>query len=236
MSPWLARNYLLFHRLIPIRDNFGVQLKLGNLPGEKGLFKGDTYPSANQYELKRLAEMGEAEYDAAAQQEALNTIRAHPAEFVVNTIRRVGYWWMGIPVESQSLGSLRFLKNFPLAAFSVVAFWGVVRTVRTRNRGGWLFVAVLLLYPIAYYVTHTASLGYMYPIHPEMLALATSAVFRDKGVSTGAQTQGTYWLGPIRSLSWVFTSGSKRLGEVERSVNSASIAPKPRGQGQGEWH
>lgn len=33
--PWLTRNYLLFHRLIPIRDNFGVQLKVGNQPGRR---------------------------------------------------------------------------------------------------------------------------------------------------------------------------------------------------------
>jgi hypothetical protein len=182
ISPWLTRNYLLFHRLIPIRDNFGVQLKLGNLPGEKGLFQGDAYPGANPYELKRLAEMGEAEYNAAATQEALHIIRAHPAEFVVNTFRRIGYWWVGIPVESQTLGSLSFLKNSPLAVFSVVAFCGVIRAVRVKNQGAWLFTAVLLLYPAVYYVTQTFSLGYMYPIHPEMLALATSVVFRGEEV------------------------------------------------------
>ena len=181
VSPWLARDYLVFHRLIPIRDNFGVQLKLGNLPGGKGLFNGDTYPGSNRYELKRLIDMGEAEYNAAATREALNIIRAHPAEFVANTIRRVGYWWMGIPMESQTLGSLRFLKNLPLSAFSLLAFCGAVRAVRTGNRGALLFLSVLLLYPTVYYVTQTFSLGYMYPIHPEMLALATSIVSWNKG-------------------------------------------------------
>jgi hypothetical protein len=40
-----------------------------------------------------------------------------------------------------------------------------------------LFVAVLLFYPLIYYVTHTfEGFTYQYPMHPEMLALAASAV------------------------------------------------------------
>lgn len=180
--PWLARNYLLFHRLIPIRDNFGVQLKLGNQPGQRGLWDARDYPDFNQYELNRLLEMGEASYSAAAGHEAINTIRTHRAEFAGNTVRRVGYWWMGIPVESQRLGNLWFLKNLPLSAFSALALCGVARASRGRNRGALLFGAVLLFYPLVYYVTQTFSLSYMYPIHPEMLALATSAVLRENVV------------------------------------------------------
>lgn len=176
ISPWLVRNYMVFHRLIPIRDNFGVQLKLGNEPGLKGLFKDDL-PDTSESELNRFAETGEAEYDAEARREALRTIRTHPAEFIINTIRRIGYWWLGVPVESPTLGTLRFVKNLPLSVFSVLAFWGAAEALRARNRDAWLFAGVLLFYPIVYYVTHTYSLAYMYPIHPEMLALATSTVF-----------------------------------------------------------
>jgi hypothetical protein len=176
ISPWLVRNYVVFHHFIPIRDNFGIQLKLGNQPGEKGIFNADIYPTSNPYELKRVAELGEAEYDAEAQREAVKIIRAHPAEFAVNTIRRFGYWWLGIPVESQTLGRLWFVKNLALAAFSGLAFCGAVIASQKRNRSAWLFVAVLLFYPVVYYVTQTFSMAYMYPIHPEMLALATSAV------------------------------------------------------------
>jgi len=182
--PWLTRNYLVFHRLIPIRDNFGVQLKVGNQPGEKGLWKHEVFPDSSLSELNRLAELGEAEYDAEARKEALQIIHAHPSEFVGNTIRRVGYWWFGIPVPSERLGNLRFLKNLPLSAFSALAFYGVVCAWRSRNRGAFLFVVVLLFYPMVYYVTHTYSLGYMYPIHPEMLALAAFALVGEKAATS----------------------------------------------------
>lgn len=181
ISPWLVRNYVVFHRLIPIRDNFGIQLKLGNQPGEKGLFKADIYPTSNRHELNRVAAMGEAEYDAEAQREAVQIISTHRAEFAVNSARRVGYWWLGIPVPSQTLGHFWFVKNLALAAFSAFAFYGAVLGWRSGNRGSRLFVAVLLFYPLVHYVTQTFSMAYMYPIHPEMLALATSAVLEKAG-------------------------------------------------------
>jgi hypothetical protein len=37
---------------------------------------------------------------------------------------------------------------------------------------------------MVYYVTHTYSLGYMYPIHPEMLALAAFAVVGEKAATS----------------------------------------------------
>jgi hypothetical protein len=43
VAPWLARNYLVFHRPIFIRDNFGVELRLGNQPGSRGLRSAPTF-------------------------------------------------------------------------------------------------------------------------------------------------------------------------------------------------
>ena len=36
MAPWTVRNYLTFGRFIPFRDNFGLELWLGNHPGMRG--------------------------------------------------------------------------------------------------------------------------------------------------------------------------------------------------------
>jgi hypothetical protein len=178
--PWLARSYIVFHRLIFIRDNFGVELRVGNQVGHSGRWTGDVHPDRSAYELSRVVEMGEAEYARAAGQEALESIRAHPGEFVRNTILRVGYWWIGNPMESQRLGILQFVKYLPLLTFSVLAFYGAGLSLRHNNGEALLFVAVLVFYPLIYYVTHTFyGFFYQYPIHPEMLALATSAVIRE---------------------------------------------------------
>ena len=42
--PWTIRNYETFHRLIPMRDNFGLELWIGNHEGEAHL-NGDDFPT-----------------------------------------------------------------------------------------------------------------------------------------------------------------------------------------------
>jgi len=80
------------------------------------------------------------------------------------------------------LGRLRFLKYLPQLIFSVLAFGGAILTVCQRNHEGWLFVAVLVLYPLNYYLTHAfKGFFYQYPMYPEMLALATAAIVREDG-------------------------------------------------------
>jgi len=62
-----------------------------------------------------------------------------------------------------------------------LAFIGVARAVRANNRNAFLFVAVLVFYPLIYYLTHTfEGFLYQYPTQPEMLALAVSVVFKEK--------------------------------------------------------
>lgn len=181
VTPWLARNYLVFHRLIFIRDNFGVELKLGNQIGQNGHWKGDIHPDRNAYELSRVVAMGEAEYTRAAGLEARQTIRSNPGEFVRNTIRRVGYWWIGSPMQSRRLGRLQFIKYLPSFAFAALAFYGAFLTLQRKDENALLFVAALFFYPLIYYITHTFdSISYQYPIQPEMLALAISVVIQKR--------------------------------------------------------
>lgn len=182
LAPWLVRNYLIFHRVVFIRDNLGTELRIGNVPGHHGRWDGEVHPDRNDYELRRLKEMGEVEYNRASEQEALRTIRAHPGEFLRNVIDRIGYWWVGNPMQSKRLGKMQFVKYLPQVVFSILALIGAGRAIRSKNRNAVLFVAVLAFYPLIHYVTHTAeSLMYEYPIQPEMLALAAAALLGGNG-------------------------------------------------------
>jgi hypothetical protein len=177
VAPWLTRNYLAFHQLVFIRDNFGTELRVGNVPGHNGRWDGEVHPDRSDYELGRLRELGEVEYNQASEREAVETIRAHSGEFFRNVAFRMGYWWAGTPLESKRMGELRYAKYLPQLMFSMLAFIGAARAMRGKNRKAFLFVAVMVLYPLIHYVTHTSeSLMYQYPMQPEMLALATSAV------------------------------------------------------------
>ena len=177
--PWLTRNYLVFHQMVFIRDNFGTELKVGNMPGHNGRWDGEVHPDRSDYQLARVRDMGEVGYNQASEREAVETIRAHTDEFFGNILFRIGYWWVGNPMESKRMGELRFAKYLPQLMFSMLAFIGAGRAVRANNRKAFLFVGVMVLYPLIHYVTHTAeSLMYQYPMQPEMLALAISAVFK----------------------------------------------------------
>jgi len=179
--PWLARNYVVLHHMIFIRDNFGTELRVGNVPGHNGRWDGESHPDRSDYELGRVREMGEVEYSRASAREALQTIRAHPGEFFRSVILRIGYWWVGNPMASSRLGKMRFVKYLPQLIFSILAFIGVGRALRANNRKAFLFVGVLVFYPLIYYVTHTfEGFMYQYPTHPEMLALAISVVSKEK--------------------------------------------------------
>ncbi len=175
--PWLVRNYMVFHRPVFIRDNFGVELKVGNQPGNKGLWSGDLHPDRNAYELSRVAKMGEVEYSRVSGREAIQSILSHKGEFIRDSIFRIGYFWVGTPMSSRRLHALKFLKYSPSFVFSVLAFWGAARAAKSGKREVLLFVAVLFFYPLVHYITHTFyAFMYQYPIQPEMLALAISVV------------------------------------------------------------
>lgn len=177
VAPWLVRNYQVFHRPVFIRDDFGVELRAGNQPGSGGRWSASVHPDQSAYELSRVVKMGEAEYTRVAGQEAMDLIRSRPGEFAQNTILRIAYWWIGNPMESRRLHALRFLKYLPQLTFSLLAFYGAGRSLTHGDRKALLFIAVLAFYPLVYYITHTFhNFFYMYPIQPEMLALAAASV------------------------------------------------------------
>jgi len=181
IAPWLIRNYLVFHRPVFIRDGFGVELRVGNEPGNRGLWSANLHPDRSAYELSRVTEMGEVEYARVAGQEAMEAIRSQPGEFARNTILRVGYFWIGTPLSSRRLHLFWPLKYLPQLTFSLLAFYGAGRALKRANRKAQLFVAVLLFYPLVYYITHTFyGFTYQYPIQPEMLALGASVVIRSR--------------------------------------------------------
>jgi 4-amino-4-deoxy-L-arabinose transferase-like glycosyltransferase len=189
IAPWLVRNYLVFHHPVFIRDGFGIELRVGNQPGSKGLWTASVHPDRSDYELSRLAEMGEIEYARVSGQEAMDTIRARPGEFALNCIRRVAYYWIGTPLTSRRLHALRFFKYLPQLVFSLLAFYGMYRALRRGNQNALLFVAVLFFYPLVYYITHTFyGFTYQYPIQPEMLALAFSVVIPEN-ITTPLEVQ-----------------------------------------------
>lgn len=169
LSPWVARNYFVFHRFIPLRSNFGAELRMGNADDAVGLWRFWMHPSSNVLELQKYRQTGEIAYVHMKQQQALEFIRAHPAKFARLCARRAIYFWYGTPRDS-GMEILTQGRNIGFLLSSILAFGGLWIMWRRRNPATFLFASLLFAAPLIYYVTFPHP-RYRAPIEPEMLIL-----------------------------------------------------------------
>ena len=166
IAPWLIRNHRTFGKFIFIRSNFGVELRLGNGPGANGTWLEYLHPTKNILQLRLYRQLGEIAYVEQRKREALAYIREDYDRFERISLNRFIYYWGGLPSPS-GFGLAGILKNSLFLASSVLAFWGLGRALRYRRPGAWLFLWLVLCYPLVYYVTFPHP-RYRHPIEPEL--------------------------------------------------------------------
>ena len=166
VTPWLVRNYRTFGQFVFIRSNFGAEVRLGNGPGADGTWMDYLHPTKNAGEMRRYVELGELAYVAERKREAVNYIREDYARFATVSLRRFIYYWGGVPKTSENRIS-SFFRNFLFLASSVLAFCGLARALRKDNPGAWLFLWLILSYPLVYYFVFPHP-RYRHPIEPEL--------------------------------------------------------------------
>jgi 4-amino-4-deoxy-L-arabinose transferase-like glycosyltransferase len=169
LSPWLVRNYEAFGRLVFIRDDFGLQLRLGNNKLADGISIVALQPNLNKLELERFQRLGEIAYEADCRRLAVDWIRAHPGRFAVISLKRFFYYWNGLPRPTDSMVPWDFRSSLFLAS-SVMAVWGLIRALRQKRPAAWLFAALVATYPTIYYFVFPHA-RYRHPIEPELFIL-----------------------------------------------------------------
>lgn len=170
LTPWLARNYAMFGRFVFIRDDFGLQLRLGNNPMSDGMLFATLQPNLNKLELDKFQRLGEITYEADCRRLALQWIREHPARFAIVSMKRCFYYWNGVPRPSDSRLPYDFRSSLFLAS-SILAIWGIARAVRQKRPGAWLFAGLIAAYPSVYYFVFPHA-RYRHPIEPELFIAA----------------------------------------------------------------
>jgi 4-amino-4-deoxy-L-arabinose transferase-like glycosyltransferase len=169
IAPWIIRDYMVFHKFIPIRGNFGVEFHLGNSPQAQGAWQAFLHPSQNILELRLYKEMGEPAYVHSKLELASQFVRTHPARFAYLTFARFVYYWAG-PPHAEKYPGIYEAKTFLNLCSSVFAFWGLLIAMRQRRPGAELFLFLLLFFPAIYYITFPVP-RYRHPIEPAMLIL-----------------------------------------------------------------
>lgn len=169
LSPWLLRNYEVFGRFVFIRDDFGLQFRLGNNRLADGMLIATLQPNLNQPEFEKFARLGEIAYEADCRRLAFEWIRTHPEQFAIISMKRFFYYWNGVPRPTDSIAPWDFRSSLFLAS-SVLAIWGVGRALRQKRPGAWLFAGLVLTYPTVYYFVFPHA-RYRHPIEPELIIL-----------------------------------------------------------------
>ena len=169
LTPWLVRNYRTFGTFVFIRDDFGLQFRLGNGPYADGMLMAYLQPNLNVVEFDTFRRQGELAYAERCKRTALAWIREHPGRFAVISLKRFFYYWAGVPKATDSTAPVD-LRNSLFLASSVLAIWGLGRAIRKKISGAWLFLWLVLSYPTVYYFVFPHA-RYRHPIEPELLIL-----------------------------------------------------------------
>ena len=173
LVPWTLRNYIAFDRIMPLRDNFGLELWIGN---HEGATEAHQYPSAFPLiDPTEYNQLGELKFMESKRASALDFIRSHPADFLRLSARRVfrfwtepaGPWWLVV---------------------SLLAWIGLALALRQRTASVALYAVVMLVFPLIYYLTHTFP-TYRHPIEPVILILAAHSLVTMARVLNSLQPQ-----------------------------------------------
>ena len=177
--PWTIRNYVQFHKLIPLRSNFAFELYIGNNENYEDEHRSRPGAVTQDREILRYLHMGETAFMEEEKRKAVAFIAEHPRIELWLISQRFVDFWTG---TSSPLAAFRQADSLWLRLIllcndlaPLCAFLGVIVLLATKNSYALPVVAIPILFPLLYYVTHT-SLRYRHPIDPVVLLLAVIGV------------------------------------------------------------
>ncbi len=187
--PWTIRNYVQFHKLIPLRSNFPFEFWSGN----NSIFDpygGSAMARVTQAaEVRQYKQLGETAYMADKWRSAKEFVRTHPRLEVQLTRDRLITTWFctKTPIteflETDSwLIRIIFLYNAILFIGAVV---GIFVLARRRNIFTFPLAAGPLFFPLVYYITHV-SLRLRHPLDPVLVILTAVSI---AALSSAARTK-----------------------------------------------
>ncbi len=174
LSPWILRNRIAFGQWVFIRSNFGFEFALANFHGSQGRDWAGRHPTSNPHELALYQAMGEPAYVATKFRSAKRFVAQYPMEFACLTIRRVLYFWDGA-VMRYAHPTAAFWLPWSYMPWGILLLAAAIFACKRRIPGLWLFLGVILLYPIPYYLTFV-QVRYRHVLEPLMLLLISYGV------------------------------------------------------------
>jgi len=183
VSPWIVRNYAVFHAFVPLRSNFGAELYESAQLENEGFPTMATLPhSEASPDFQRYKRLGELAYSREQGDRAWAIIHAHPGIFVSHIFKRVWFFWVSVPHPVD--GSLKSLLNesareLSYAFLSLSGLLGLALALRNRVPAAWLFFWAFAIYPLLYYAV-TVQARFRHPLEPIVCVLSVYLFRRAK--------------------------------------------------------
>jgi hypothetical protein len=176
LAPWTVRNYLLFHRLIPVRSNFGLELWLGNNPDAAAVNSFALHPLWNSQEAEDYKRLGEVVYMRTKLRDAIAFMHSHPRDALRLRLHfAFAHWfhvsdrpdvsWKRLPIH---------LKIFLIMnlVFVLCSWIGTTSAWLSRNSYAMPYLLVVLVYPLLFYLTHSL-VRYRFPMETVLTILSS---------------------------------------------------------------
>jgi Dolichyl-phosphate-mannose-protein mannosyltransferase len=168
LTPWMLRNWQVFHAFIPIRGNLGIETYLGNGPGSNGFVMTFNHPNMAPNQLRQYVAMGEVRYAAMRGAMAKAYIHAHRGHFLAISLKRAYFFWVGTP--SDAAWALEIPRVLSYSFISLAGLMGLALALKRRVVGSGLFLWAFLLVPIPYYLV-MALARFRHPLEPLLTVL-----------------------------------------------------------------
>jgi hypothetical protein len=177
-TPWTVRNYVAFHRFVPLRSAFPLALWLAHNevwdPHAPWYWRVTAYEQTHDYQR-----LGENSFMQQKWNAAVKFIRTHPALELRLFQSRFVAFWAGLPSPFESFAAAKSLSTRIVLAVNLFVALGtlaglVMAWIRWR-RYAFLMSTFPLVFPWIYYATQPY-LRYRLPIDPVLLLLTALAL------------------------------------------------------------
>jgi len=168
ISPWLIRDYRVFHAFMLIRDNFGTELAASNndcasswaMETVQSGCADLVHPSRSLALEQRIAEIGEYKFNVERSLAGRAWIREHPARFLKLCALRFVRFWFPVFATHHGFGLIAVIEISLMTVFMIA---GLAMLVRRDLFGAYLLGSAAAAYSFVYYLL-ALDLRFGYPI------------------------------------------------------------------------
>ncbi len=177
IAPWMIRNYIVFHAVVPIRGNFGAEFYSSLLEGNNGFIWGPTIPLADHapkyLEYKRL---GEHLFVQREGELADTYVHTHKQLFAELALKRVYFFWVSTPHPADAHPGVELFRVLLFCFASLSGLLGLAFSLRRHVPAASFFAWAFALLPITYYFV-LAHARFRHPLEP-LIVLFSVFLFR----------------------------------------------------------